>query len=78
MEYKVHGKMSKNIFESLDPATDKEFHQALDQLIREAYSSGITIEGGWACQDGRGDQPDWDVEIVRLQKQLVRDISEGD
>lgn len=49
------------------PRTEAELQSAMGRLLREAYSNGLEVEGGWECRNGGG-HPDWDVVVTEVQK----------
>lgn len=48
-------------------ASDEEFNQELQGLLRRAYNQDINVEGGWECRNGP-EHPDWDVVIAEVRK----------
>jgi hypothetical protein len=46
--------------------TEDDFHAALQALMSEADTNGVSIEGGWPVSTTATDSPDRDVEIIRL------------
>jgi hypothetical protein len=45
--------------------TAEEFNASLTELVYQAYTQGIDIEGGWECQTPV-DDPNWDIVILEL------------
>lgn len=57
--------MTANIRSPIDD--EAVFRKQLHQLLLRAHAGNISLEGGWACENGGG-VPSWDVEIFRLNK----------
>lgn len=51
--------------EESETAGSTEFAESLGALLRSAYGSDVTIEGGWDFP-AAGDEPSWTVEISRV------------
>ncbi|EJN58302.1 hypothetical protein [Halogranum rubrum] len=50
------------------------FREQLNRLLLRAHMGGITVSGGWPCENTDGN-PSWDVEIFRLKRTRVDGIS---
>lgn len=57
--------MTANIHSPIDD--EAVFHKQLQRLLLRAHAGGISLEGGWPCENG-SKVPSWDVEIFRLNK----------
>jgi hypothetical protein len=44
------------------------FHDRLRDAVREAHAKGVDVEGSWPVKNDESSVPDWDVEIVLLEK----------
>ena len=44
-----------------------ELNAELKGLLRQAYESGIDVEGGFECRNGV-EHPDWDVIVTEVEK----------
>lgn len=49
--------------------TGDEFHRRLQALVRAANSNGVDVEGGWPVVGDDTDTPEWDVEIVVVDRE---------
>lgn len=49
------------------PRTESELSSSLQRLLNAASRNGISIEGGWAVQNGP-ELPDWDIHITRVER----------
>ncbi len=45
----------------------EELSTELKALLRNAYESGLDVEGGFECRNGV-EHPDWDVIITEVEK----------
>lgn len=47
-----------------EPVDEPSLVEALEIIIGTAHQNGVSIERDWPCRSE--DDPDWDVDIVRL------------
>lgn len=48
-------------------SSETELQAELKALLRRAHESGLDVEGGWDCRNGK-EHPDWDVIVTEVQK----------
>lgn len=62
-------------FDDIPPIRDETtFRRQLNYLLLQAHVGGITVSGGWPCENADG-KPSWDVEIFRLKRTRIDGIS---
>lgn len=48
-----------------DPATESELRDAVCDVVRNAESNGVDVEGGYEVR-GADERADWEIQIVRV------------
>ena len=46
--------------------TDAAFQRELVNIVNEAVTNGVDVEGAWPILNDDTDLPDWDLEITAL------------
>lgn len=60
--------MSSSPYPTDGPTTEREFHDGLGTLLRQAHKNGVDVEGGWEYRHMEPELPDWGVEIYVVTK----------
>lgn len=47
------------------PASEQELNAELAELLRQADTNGVDVEGGWDCPDDSA-RPEWDVVVTNV------------
>ena len=45
---------------------EHEFHERLREVVTAAADDGVDVAGSWPVQSDDPNEPDWDVEVIRL------------
>lgn len=47
---------------------EEDFHERIQQIVNAATSAGIDVAGAWPVLNDEPDIPDWDIQIVELDR----------
>ena len=50
-----------------DPATESELCDAMCDVVRNAESNGVDVEGGYEIR-GADERSNWEIQILRLAR----------